>query len=87
MVNDTVEALTLEETIAQMMETGEGIEDSVTMAYQERSDGLAPEYDIRTDRFDVALEASDKVSKSIIAKREQRQNEKSGDPSQQTTTE
>lgn len=40
------------------------------MNYTERSEGVRPEYDIRTDRFEIAQEAMDKASKSIRAKRE-----------------
>ena len=40
------------------------------MNYSERKDGVLPETDIRTDRFDVALDAMDKASKSVRAKRE-----------------
>lgn len=32
--------------------------------YTEKKDGVQPEYDIRTDRFEVALDAIDKINKS-----------------------
>lgn len=32
--------------------------------YTERKDGVLPEYDIRTDRFEVAIDAIDKINKS-----------------------
>lgn len=31
--------------------------------YTEKKDGVMPEYDIRTDRFEVAIEAIDKINK------------------------
>lgn len=31
--------------------------------YTEKKDGVQPEYDIRTDRFEVAIEAFDKINK------------------------
>lgn len=32
--------------------------------YTEKKDGVLPEYDIRTDRFEVAIEAMDKINQS-----------------------
>lgn len=40
--------------------------------YTEKKDGVQPEFDIRTDRFEVALDAMDKINQSAasqIAKR------------------
>lgn len=36
--------------------------------YTEKKDGVMPEYDIRTDRFEVALDAIDKINKSTADK-------------------
>ena len=33
--------------------------------YTEKKDGLRPEYDIRTDRFEVAIDAIDKINQSV----------------------
>lgn len=33
--------------------------------YTEKKDGVMPEYDIRTDRFEVALDAIDKINQSV----------------------
>lgn len=33
--------------------------------YTEKKDGVQPEFDIRTDRFEVAIEAIDKINQSI----------------------
>lgn len=33
--------------------------------YTEKKDGVLPEYDIRTDRFEVAIDAIDKINKSM----------------------
>ena len=32
--------------------------------YTEKKDGVLPEYDIRTDRFEIAIDAIDKINKS-----------------------
>lgn len=36
--------------------------------YTEKKDGVMPEYDIRTDRFEIALEAIDKINRSTADK-------------------
>lgn len=33
--------------------------------YTEKKDGVQPEYDIRTDRFEVAIDAIDKINQSM----------------------
>ena len=34
--------------------------------YTEKKDGVLPEYDIRTDRFEVAIDAIDKINQSAV---------------------
>lgn len=34
--------------------------------YTEKKDGVLPEYDIRTDRFEVAIDAIDKINESAV---------------------
>ena len=33
--------------------------------YTEKKDGVRPEYDIRTDRFEVAIDAIDKINQAV----------------------
>lgn len=33
--------------------------------YTEKKDGVRPEFDIRTDRFEVAIDAIDKINQSV----------------------
>lgn len=41
------------------------MEDGVfPIIYTEKKDGVQPEYDIRTDRFEVAIDAIDKINQS-----------------------
>lgn len=35
--------------------------------YTEKKDGVQPEFDIRTDRFEVAIDAIDKINKSAAS--------------------
>lgn len=74
-INESYEAERLEYKIQKMMDAKEPIGSEVTPMYTERKDGVLPQYDVRTDRFEIALEAMDKVSKSEIAKREERHKE------------
>lgn len=66
----TSEGETIEQKVERIIVNKEPIEDSAPIIYQPRKDGVRPEYDIRTDRFEVAIDAMDKVSKSRVAKRE-----------------
>lgn len=36
--------------------------------YTEKKDGVQPEFDIRTDRFEVAIDAIDKINQSAASK-------------------
>lgn len=67
--NESQEGETLETKIERIVNNKEPITDGAPTIYTERKDGVQPGYDIRTDRFDVAVEAMDKVQKSHISKR------------------
>lgn len=82
-VNQAMEGQTMEQKIERMLANGETPEGGTEMIYTERKEGIVPAYDIRTDRFDVALDAMTKSSASERAKRQERHNpkqeEKEGD--------
>lgn len=67
-------ALNMAESIEQKMRrvtnNNEPIEATAPLVYTKEKDGVLAGYDIRTDRFDVALEAMDKVHASEAAKRD-----------------
>ena len=90
-VNESYEAETLEQKIEKIMSSKEPIDETAPIIYTERKKGVQPEYNIRTDRFEVALEAMDKVSASYQAKREARikenANENTGEPTGQPIAE
>ena len=69
-VNDSVEGETIEKKVKRIVENKEPISDGAPIIYTERGKGVQPEYNIRTDRFDIAVEAMGIVSKSRAAKRE-----------------
>lgn len=66
---EVAEGERLERVLARMMENGEPIGAEVGEIYTERNDGIMPAYNIRTDRFEVALDGMDKIAKSRDAKR------------------
>ena len=45
------------------------ITDGAPIVYTERKQGVLPEMDIRTDRFDIAIEAMTTVASTNIARR------------------
>lgn len=60
----------LEKKIARVLNNKEPITDGSPPIYTERKDGVIADYDIRTDRFEVAAEAMGAIAKSNTAKRE-----------------
>ena len=71
-INTSVEGETIEMKIERITVNREPITDGATLIYTERKDGVLAGYDIRTDRFEIAIDAMDKVSKTNQAKREER---------------
>lgn len=65
----TFEGETIEERFRRMIENKEPIKDGAPLIYTERKEGVNPAYNIKTDRFDIAIEAMDKVTRSKEAKR------------------
>lgn len=77
--NESYPADTLEVRIERMMHNGEPIGEGAAIQYTERKDGVHPMMDIRTDRFELAVDARDKSAKSHLAKRDQAIGERSYD--------
>ena len=69
----------LEEKIKRIMSNKEPITDGSPPIYTERKDGVIPDYDIRTDRFEIAVEAMGAIQKSNAAKREMSMGERAYD--------
>lgn len=67
----TYEGETIEKKVARVVENKEPITDGAPIIYTDRKDGVLPQYDVRTDKWDVAIEAMDKVNKSKVAKSEE----------------
>lgn len=56
-VNTSYEAESMVVKLRRIMEEKEPIDDVAPIIYTDKKNGVMKEYDIRTDRFDVALEA------------------------------
>lgn len=69
-VNEGYKGETLEEKVRRILNNKEPIKDGAPIIYTDRKDGVQPSYNIRTDRFEVAVDAMDIVTKSHQAKRE-----------------
>lgn len=67
---EVVEGETIETKVLRMMNNQEPITDAVQNIYTEKKEGVQAAYNIRTDRFEIAAEAMDVLTKTEIAKRE-----------------
>lgn len=61
----------IEKKVARITETNEPISDGAPIIFTQKKDGVRPEFDIRTDRWDLAQSAMDKVNATKIAKSKQ----------------
>lgn len=77
-----LEGETIEMKMNRVLNNKEPITDGAPIIYMERKDGVKEEYDVRTDRFDFALDAVDKINKSKLAKRDAKIKEQPAQPSQ-----
>lgn len=69
----------IEEKVNRIVNNKEPITEGAPLIYTERKDGVKPEYNIRTDRWEIAIDGMGKVEKSYKASREQRIGEKTYD--------
>lgn len=65
-----VEGEPIEHKIERIVKNGEPIKDGAPLVYTERKDGVNAAYNIRTDRWEIAADAMDKVHKTMIAQRD-----------------
>lgn len=59
---ETYEGESIEEKCARISENNEPISDGAELVYTPRKDGVKPEYDVRTDKWDIAIDKMNKVS-------------------------
>lgn len=71
-LNQSTEGETIEQKMERIINNKEPIKDGAPILYTERKEGVRASTNIRTDRFEIAVEAADKIAKSYKAKREER---------------
>jgi hypothetical protein len=67
-----IEGETIEEKVKRIVNNNEPITDGAPIIWQERKEGVNPAYDIRADKWDIALEAMTAVSSAMAVERESR---------------
>lgn len=70
-INEATEGETIEEKIERIVNNGEPIKDGAPIIYTDRAKGVEPQYNIRTDRWEIAVQAMDTVSRAQLARREE----------------
>lgn len=70
--NERTTGETIEEMVRRMVNNGEPIGNPVPLIYTERKDGVLPQYDIRADKYDIAIDSMNHASKAHRTKREER---------------
>lgn len=60
----------IETIVKKAVNSVEPITATVPIIYTDRAEGISPQYDPRTDRWEIACEASGKVAESQLARRE-----------------
>lgn len=70
------EGETIERKLMRMMQNGADLGETGEAMFTERKDGVLPETDIRTDRHEIAVEATDTMAKMHLTKRDERHNPK-----------
>lgn len=72
-VNKMYEGETIEQKVHRVTTNKEPITDGAAIIYTERKDGVQPGYNIKTDKWEVAIDAMQKVTQNELAKRKARQ--------------
>ena len=56
---ESFEGEAIEKKVAKLLENNEPITDGAPIIYTEKKDGVLPQYDIRTDKWEIAQSAMD----------------------------
>lgn len=70
-VRNVIEGETIEEKVERIVSNKESIRDGAPLIYTERNEGVGASYNPRTDRFEIAVDATTKIEKSYKARREE----------------
>ena len=63
------QACSIEKMLRKRLQSGEGVTPTANVTYNPRKDGVLPQHDIRTDRFQLAMLATDRIHKEEATKR------------------
>jgi len=69
-LDNTKPGETIENKVTRLIQNKEPIKDGAPIIFTDRSHGVNPAYNIRTDRWEIAIEALDKIAKAKITKKE-----------------
>lgn len=75
-VNTSYEGETIETKVNRIVNNKEPIKDGAPLIYTDRKEGVKAEMNIRTDRWELAIDAMDKVNADKLAKRLDKQKAK-----------
>lgn len=70
--NNSYEGETIETKIERIVNNNEPITDGAPIIHTERKDGVQPEYNIRNDKWETAVDAMDTVANEHRTAREKR---------------
>lgn len=71
--NTSTEGETIEQKVERVVNNKEPLGDGSPLIYTERKDGVKASFNVRTDKREIAIEASEKIAKSYLARRDERQ--------------
>lgn len=71
-VNTSIEGESIEVKMERILSNKEPLKDGAPLIFTERKEGVRASTNIRTDRFMVAVEATDKIAASYQARRDER---------------
>ena len=69
-VCDVKDCESMEEFLRKAIAGKEPIKATANITYNDRKDGVLPQHDIRQDRFEIAMLATDKIHATQAAKRQ-----------------
>lgn len=78
-VNSSKEGETIEAKVRRIRNNKEPIKDGAPRLFTERKDGVKPEYNIRADKWEAAVNVTTQIANSHSLKREERIAEKTWD--------
>lgn len=71
-LNQSTEGESIEMRVRRIVHNREPITDGAPLIFTERSEGVVPNTDIRTDKWEQVVEATDKITQQKLTKREER---------------